>query len=44
MNIAITGASGLVGSGLTEHLRREGHSITRLVRSRDAAKAADALF
>ena len=27
MNIAITGASGFLGSRLTEHLRREGHTV-----------------
>ncbi|MFW6331424.1 MAG: TIGR01777 family oxidoreductase [Gemmatimonadota bacterium] len=44
MKIAITGASGLVGSALTDHLRQAGHTVTRLVRSRDAAAAEDALY
>jgi uncharacterized protein len=44
MKIAVTGASGLVGSGLTAHLARQGHSITRLVRSRDAATDPDAIY
>lgn len=43
MKIAITGSSGLVGSALTEHLRGAGHSITRVVRSRDAASKEDAI-
>lgn len=44
MNIAITGSSGLVGSAVSTHLRAEGHDVTRLVRSRDAAGAADAAY
>ena len=31
--IALTGSSGLIGSALTERLQREGHTVTRLVRS-----------
>lgn len=44
MRIAITGASGLIGSAITRQLRADGHSITRLVRSREAAREADAVF
>ena len=32
MRIAITGASGLIGSALVPHLRSEGHDVFRLVR------------
>lgn len=38
MRIAVTGATGLIGGALVERLRREGHTVTRLVR--DPAKAA----
>lgn len=44
MKIAITGASGLIGSAVARHLSDAGHSITRLVRSRQAAAAPDAIF
>ena len=30
--IAITGASGLIGSALVGHLKSEGHTVQRLVR------------
>ncbi len=33
MNILVTGSSGLVGSALLPSLAKEGHSVTRLVRS-----------
>lgn len=33
MKIAVTGASGLIGSALVASLRREGHDVVRLVRS-----------
>ena len=39
MHVTITGASGLIGSALAEHLRREGHTISRLVRSAPATAA-----
>lgn len=32
MKVAVTGASGLIGSALVPHLRREGHEVTTLVR------------
>jgi uncharacterized protein (TIGR01777 family) len=38
MRVAVTGATGLVGTALVERLRREGHTVSRLVR--DPAKAA----
>ena len=44
MKIAITGSSGLVGSALVERLRAHGHAVTRVVRSREDAAAADALY
>lgn len=36
--VAVTGASGLIGTPLVERLRREGHTVIKLVR--DPAKAA----
>lgn len=44
MKIAISGASGLIGSAVTQRLRTDGHAVTRLVRSREAAGAGDAIF
>lgn len=44
MRIAITGASGLIGSGITDALTGGGHSVTRAVRSRTAAASADAIY
>ena len=37
MRVAITGASGLIGSHLGESLRRDGHDVSRLVRRAPAA-------
>lgn len=39
MRIAVTGASGLIGSALVPHLRRSGHEVLRMVRHE--AVAAD---
>lgn len=44
MKIAITGSSGLIGSALTDRLEADGHAITRMVRSRKAAEAPDAIY
>ncbi len=44
MRVAVTGASGLIGSGVTARLLDAGHTITRMVRSREAATAEDAIF
>lgn len=44
MKIAITGSSGLIGSALTERLGQQGHTVTRMVRSREQATAADAIY
>lgn len=44
MKIAITGASGLIGSAVARRLAEAGHSITRMVRSQQAAGAQDAIF
>lgn len=44
MRVAVTGASGLIGSAVVEWLREQGPSITRLVRSREAAEAEDAIY
>jgi len=39
MKVAVTGASGLIGSALVPHLRSRGHEVVRLVRS--PARGAD---
>lgn len=44
MRILISGASGLIGSAVSVRLEAEGHAITRLVRSRGAAAAGDAVY
>ena len=35
--IAITGASGLIGTALTGHLKAEGHTVQKLVRRKALA-------
>jgi uncharacterized protein (TIGR01777 family) len=40
MHVVIGGASGFLGSALTAHLRRQGHEVTRLVRSGEPAADA----
>jgi uncharacterized protein len=42
--IAMTAASGMIGRRLLAELRAGGHTVTRLVRSRRAAEAPDAVF
>ena len=42
MKVAVSGASGLVGSALVEELKRWGHEVLRLVRQEDVA--ADAVL
>lgn len=37
MKIAVTGATGLIGTALVEHLERAGHDVRRVVRDRDQA-------
>jgi uncharacterized protein (TIGR01777 family) len=37
MKVAVTGASGLIGSALVPHLRSESHDVVRFVRGRPAA-------
>ncbi|HEX8830146.1 MAG TPA: NAD-dependent epimerase/dehydratase family protein, partial [Longimicrobium sp.] len=32
LRVAVTGASGLIGTALVERLRRDGHTVIRLVR------------
>lgn len=43
-SVAVTGASGLVGSELSHFLRAAGHRVLRLVRSREAARHDDAVY
>ena len=40
MKVAVTGASGLIGSALVPHLRAEGHDVVRFVRGNVAAPDA----
>ncbi len=44
MRVAITGSSGLIGTAVQARLRDDGHAITRVVRARDAARPADAVY
>jgi uncharacterized protein (TIGR01777 family) len=44
MCVAITGASGLLGTALQSSLRADGHRVLRYVRRREAAEAEDALY
>lgn len=43
MRVAVTGASGLIGTALVAHLTSAGHEVTRLVRDRQA-RADDARY
>lgn len=43
MRVAVTGASGLIGSALAGSLRADGHQVVRLVRSPAQAQAPDAV-
>jgi uncharacterized protein len=40
MRVAVSGASGLIGTELDQVLRREGHDVLRLVRARPAGRGA----
>lgn len=44
MRIAVTGASGLIGRALVERLRREGHTVARLVRDAARAQPGDVIW
>lgn len=44
MRIAITGSTGLIGTALRSTLAEDGHTFTRLVRSRSAATRPGAIF
>jgi hypothetical protein len=41
MRVAVSGSTGLIGTALVERLRREGHTVLRLVRSAAGAGAGD---
>lgn len=41
MRVAVSGSSGLIGGALVERLRREGHTVARLVRSAKGAQPGD---
>jgi uncharacterized protein (TIGR01777 family) len=41
MRVAVSGSTGLIGGALVERLRREGHTVARLVRSAKGAAAGD---
>lgn len=41
MRVAVTGASGLIGTALVAHLREHGHEVQRLVRGEPRTPAAD---
>lgn len=41
MRVAVSGSTGLIGGALVERLRREGHTVARLVRSAQGAGAGD---
>jgi uncharacterized protein (TIGR01777 family) len=42
--VAVTGSTGLIGSELVRQLRRDGHQVVRLVRSRARAAPGDAVW
>ena len=44
MNVLVTGSSGLVGSALVSQLKGDGHTVTRLVRSRRGAGEAQVIW
>lgn len=44
MNVAVTGSSGLVGTGIVERLEAGGHEVTPVVRSRGAAEKGKAVY
>lgn len=44
MRVAVSGSTGLIGSALVERLRREGHTVARLVRSAKGAGAGDVVW
>lgn len=44
MNVLVTGSSGLVGSALVRQLKDDGHTVTRLVRSKRLAGEAQILW
>lgn len=44
LRIAVTGATGLIGAALTERLRAEGHTVSRLVRDASQAGPDDVVW
>jgi len=43
MDVAISGASGLIGGALARALERDGHRVARLVRPQTRTRAGDAI-
>jgi uncharacterized protein (TIGR01777 family) len=44
MRVAVSGSTGLIGGALVERLRREGHTVARLVRSAKDASPGDVVW
>ncbi|HEX2078870.1 MAG TPA: TIGR01777 family oxidoreductase [Longimicrobium sp.] len=44
MRVAVSGSTGLIGGALVERLAREGHTVSRLVRSASKAKPGDVVW
>lgn len=44
MRVAVSGSTGLIGGALVERLRREGHTVARLVRTAKDAGAGDVVW
>jgi uncharacterized protein (TIGR01777 family) len=44
MRVAVSGSTGLIGTALVERLRREGHTVSRVVRSARDAQPGDVVW
>lgn len=44
MRVAVSGSTGLIGGALVQRLAREGHTVSRLVRSASRAKPGDVVW